>query len=111
MIPLLATLVVRAVCGRSMTASPPQPDAARLAQAPDWITAPEQPIPVCSAAQPAARAPPLLPPLAPADAQALITLFSALARRQADPSAAEVTDDEPQNHERTAQPQSLRLCP
>src|SRR6266545_3363624 len=85
-------------------------DAAQSAPAPHR-TAPEQPLPACSAPQPAARAPPLLPALAPADAQALMTLFTALVRRQADPSAAEVTSHEQQNHECTAQAQSLCLCP
>src|SRR6266498_692107 len=89
MIPLLATLVVRAVCDRSLQA--PQP-----ALAPDRDTAP---------------APPVLPALAPADVQVLIVLFTALARRQADPSAQEMTTHEQQNLQHAAHPQSLRLCP
>src|SRR6266540_1630035 len=92
MIPLLATLVVRAVCDRS-------------------LPAPEPPIPTYPTVQEAARAPPVLPALAPADVQVLIVLFTALARRQADPSAQEMTTHEQQNLEHAAHPQSLRLCP
>src|SRR6266498_3784565 len=104
MIPLLATLVVRAVCDRSLQA--PQP-----ALAPDRDTAPDPPIPTYPTVQEAARAPPVLPVLAPADAQTLIVLFIALARRQVDPSVQEGTTHEQQNIERPVRPQSLRLCP
>src|SRR6266545_1975757 len=111
MIPLLATLVVRAVCDRSLQAPQPTCIAVQPALAPDRDTAPDPPILTYPTVQEAARAPPVLPALAPADAQTLLVLFTALARRQADPNAPEVTTHEQQNLEHAAHPQSLRLCP